>query len=448
MALRLAALTAALLAVAAAEAKPAPKPSLLHVVGGTVFVDAKPLFRGAQPAWSPDRSLIAFARDGAVWTANWDGSGERELAKGGDPAWRRDGRLSFVRDGTIVVGGKELARGAHPSWSRDGRVAYDVDGSIVAGTRPLTAGGDPSWSPDGTAIAFVRGGELWSIGGDGSSEAQLTSGLGDVHDTAWSPDRKSILFVSGGVIHTFDVTTGTIGDLARGESPDLANLPLAHDLLPDLDQQAPANIYVTRHGRRRVLAFRSAVANVGQGPLMIDGARKRGHALMTATQVVRRSDGGRRRLSPAGWLKYDVSPTHSHWHFHPFERYELWRPHGTHAVAHDRKQGFCFGDRHPLPGARPPAFVAGDCGLYRPRLRSVFEGTSVRYVDIYPPEFHGQWIDVTGLRNGRYVLVHRANPGYALRERSYTNDAASVLILLRGGSVRVLKRCPGSARCD
>jgi Lysyl oxidase/WD40-like Beta Propeller Repeat len=345
------------------------------------------------------------------------------------------------------VAGKPLTRGEHPAWSRDGRLAYDVDGSLVVGTQTLTSGTDPAWSPDATALAFVRDGELWAIGANGTSEAQLTTGHGDIHDPAWTPDRKSILFVSGGVIHTFDVATGAIGDLAKGESPDDKIVPTAHDLLPDLDQESPANVYVTRHGKRRLLAFRSAVANVGRGPLMIAGTRKRGRRLMTAAQLVRRSDGTTRGLTTTGWLKYDVAPTHSHWHFHPFERYELWREHGTHMLAHDHKQGFCFGDRHPLHGAGPPVFAAGDCGLYKPWLRSVFEGTSLRYVDIYPPEFHGQWIDVTGLEGGRYVLVHRANPAFALRERSYTNDVASVLIALRGGSVRVLKTCPGSAEC-
>jgi hypothetical protein len=345
------------------------------------------------------------------------------------------------------VAGKPLTRGEHPAWSRDGRLAYDVDGSLVVGTQTLTSGTDPAWSPDATALAFVRDGELWAIGANGTSEAQLTTGHGDIHDPAWTPDRKSILFVSGGVIHTFDVATGAIGDLAKGESPDDKIVPTAHDLLPDLDQESPANVYVTRHGKRRLLAFRSAVANVGRGPLMIDGTRKRGRRLMTAAQLVRRSDGTTRRLTTTGWLKYDVAPTHSHWHFHPFERYELWREHGMHMLAHDHKQGFCFGDRHPLHGAGPPVFAAGDCGLYKPWLRSVFEGTSLRYVDIYPPEFHGQWIDVTGLEDGRYVLVHRANPAFALRERSYTNDVASVLIALRGGSVRVLKTCAGSAEC-
>jgi hypothetical protein len=45
------------------------------------------------------------------------------------------------------------------------------------------------------------------------------------------------------------------------------------------------------------------------------------------------------------------------------------------------------------------------------------------------------------------VLVHRVNPGRVLLERSYANNAASVLIELRGRSVRLLARCPDSAAC-
>jgi hypothetical protein len=168
---------------------------------------------------------------------------------------------------------------------------------------------------------------------------------------------------------------------------------------------------------------------------------------MTAWQLVRRADGTVHRLPCAGLMRYDVAPSHSHWHFHPFERYELWKRAGARALARDHKQGFCFGDRHRLAHAGKPRFRAGDCGLFKPRLFSVQEGTSVGYVDIYPPEYHGQWIDVTGVHDGRYVLVHRVNPEFALRERSYTNNEASVLIELRAGGVRILKSCPGSANC-
>ena len=63
------------------------------------------------------------------------------------------------------------------------------------------------------------------------------------------------------------------------------------------------------------------------------------------------------------------------------------------------------------------------------------------------PRKEGQSIDVTGLKPGRYVLVHRANPGRVLRERSYANNAASALIALDGRRVTLLRRCGTGAHC-
>ena len=454
MARRAATLIAMLaLAAPASAAAPVVTPALLHVVGGTIFADDHALVPGAEPSWSPDGSQFAFMRANRVWLANADGSGTRRLTAGEEPAWAPNGRqIAFTRAGVVyllTVNGAErrLVAGQNPAWANDERLAYDRDGTVYSGTTALVSGEDPAFSPDGESIAFVRDGDLFTIASDGSGEQQLTTGLGDVTEPAWSPPGTRIAFVSGGTIQVLDLNGGAITPLATGSSPAWANVPVAHELLPDLDQWAPSNLYVAQHGSRRVLAFQSAVANVGRGPVVIEGRRTAKQRTMTAWQLVRRTDGTLHQLPSAGYLRYDVAPTHSHWHFHPFERYELWKPAGTRALARDHKQGFCFGDRHPITRGAVYHFDPGDCGLYKPQLLAVQEGTSVGFVDIYPPEFHGQWIDITGLRDGRYVLVHSVNPEFALRERSYANDQASVLIDLRGGAVRVLKSCPGSANC-
>jgi hypothetical protein len=429
------------------------EPMLLHVVDGKILGGATPLVTGAQPSWSPDGSQFAFSRGGGIWLANADGSGGRRLADGEEPAWSPNGRdIAFVRDGsvfslTINGGTTSLTPGDHPDFASDGRLAYDAGGTVYVGDAPVVDGIDPAWSPDGHSLAYVRDGELFTIASDGTGEQQLTTGRADVTEPAWSPAGTRIAFVSAGAVQVLDLTDESIEFLTRGTSPAWANVPVARELLPDLDQWAPTNVYVVHHGTRRVLAFQSAVENIGRGPVWIEGRRKPKHTTMTAWQLVRRSDGTVHQLPSAGFLRYDVSPTHSHWHFHPFERYELWKPGGLHALARDHKQGFCFGDRHPVTRTAKPHFRAGDCGLFKPRLFSVREGTSVDFVDIYPAEFHGQWIDITGIRDGHYVLVHEVNPEFALRERSYTNNEASVLIDLRGGGVRVLKRCPRSGEC-
>jgi hypothetical protein len=71
----------------------------------------------------------------------------------------------------------------------------------------------------------------------------------------------------------------------------------------------------------------------------------------------------------------------------------------------------------------------------------------VGYGDIYPSRLEGQFIDVTGLRPGRYTLVHRVNPRGRLLDRRKGNDASSVAVALGAGSARVLRRCHGTVRC-
>jgi hypothetical protein len=146
------------------------------------------------------------------------------------------------------------------------------------------------------------------------------------------------------------------------------------------------------------------------------------------------------------------SPSHNHWHFLPFETYELRRAADFGLVGRDRKSGFCLGDRsgHATHAAAPPRFQT-QCGLGDPTLLLVHEGISPGWIDRYPAYFHGQYVDVTGLPAGLYDLTHRVNPRFELLESNYADDAASVLLRLRwragNATVTVLKTCPASARC-
>ena len=212
----------------------------------------------------------------------------------------------------------------------------------------------------------------------------------------------------------------------------------APSVLPDLDQAAPFGVSVTERHGRLLLVFGSAVDNVGPGDLIVEGRRV--GDVMRAWQIV-----GGHRYPLRTPLRYVRSATHQHWHLEAFERYELRRAGAL--VGRDRKTGFCLNDayetralnrtsaldrrvrrRTPWRAHGPRGHLAG----LRRRLRPAARGTVDRRHRPAP---------------GRYVLVHRANPGRALRERSYANNAASVAIELRGRRVRVLARCPGSATC-
>jgi hypothetical protein len=233
-------------------------------------------------------------------------------------------------------------------------------------------------------------------------------------------------------------------------------------LLPDLDQQTPTELEVARTDvlgpPRYALGFQSAVRNLGDGPLLIAGRRAdTRNPFMTAEQVVQHADGSRTVTPAVGRLRYAVTLGHQHWHYLGFDRYELRRAGGDRAPLRDHKSGFCLGDRYRVADAVPasapsaPRYTGG-CGLWHPRRLTVDEGISVGYGDNYRPYLEGQSLPITGLPDGRYVLVHRVNADRRLRETNYDNNAASVLLDLRWRrgvpSVRTLAACPDRADCD
>ena len=96
-----------------------------------------------------------------------------------------------------------------------------------------------------------------------------------------------------------------------------------------------------------VLGFRSAVSNVGDGPLIIEGHRPgQETGTMVADQVIERDGAPAEVIPGAGELRYVVSPDHRHWHYLGFDRYELRRAGQLVAAVRDQKTGFCLGDRY------------------------------------------------------------------------------------------------------
>lgn len=148
------------------------------------------------PAWSPDRSRIAFDTFSAgarlkIYVMNADGSAVSDLSDtttGQDlmPAWSPDGtRIAFHsnRDGNFEVYVMLADGSGHTNLSHN--VAADIS---------------PAWSPDGERIAFVsdRDGnaEIYVMAADGSNQTRLTDNLAEDSYPAWSPDGAHIVFAS------------------------------------------------------------------------------------------------------------------------------------------------------------------------------------------------------------------------------------------------------------
>ncbi len=291
---------------------------------------------------------------------------------------------------------------------------------------------------------------------------------------------------------TFLALLATFGVIAAAGPAGAQDASDFQPQLPDLTQDLPRQISVVseRRGGRRLyrLAFRSAAENhpsspVGNGQLIVVGRRAdRRTKTMTADQYVDilRPSTGRKDTQEVhrnvGTMRYVKGGGHGHWHLKGFERYELRRASGNRLVAPDRKTGFCVGNRYEAPrrsltptpragdqaAARRGAVstsprltfqdIDGECGRAKPDLLSVVTGLNPRTGDDYKPYLEGQYIDITKVRSGRYVLVHRVNPTRKLVESNYTNNASSVLLQIRRSqtgkpTVRTLAKCPGKARC-
>jgi hypothetical protein len=445
------------LLLAAGVAQPAP--TIVLARDGDLYAGGRRLTRTAaiesEPALSPDGSRIAFVRDGRIvvgaifgtkravgppaTSPDWSSDGKRLLVAAADglrsvdaatgasellgpgtePAWARDGRIAFVRDGQVWIGESPVGPGESPAFAADGRLAFERDGQIWIGGAALTGGSDPAWSPDGGGIAFVRGDEVWTIGADGAGERRVGRGM----DPSW-------------------------GLLAPRPPPR----PDPNELLPDLDQRAPSGLRVT--GTK--LGFTSATDNVGLGPLWIRGFRLSTRTpTMTAHQLIRLRGGGRRIIRNVGVLRYTWSSSHTHWHLLRFQQFELRRAADFALVVRDRKTGFCLADHYGLAAHRVRNFTGprflGNCGQGQPELLTLEQGTSIGFTDRYPAHFHGQSVELRGIPAGIYVLVHSANASRRIRERTLANNAASVRLRLRwragAPAVRVLRVCEGSERC-
>jgi hypothetical protein len=424
--------------------------ALLFALAGIHAGAQRVLPVGYAPAWSPDAQRIAYVTRGDLWIADADGTHTaRLLARADQPAWSPNGRrIAFTREGfvwTVRVDGldeRRLARGAHPAWSPDGeRIAFDRDDQVVTvrwyggDTRLAGSGEDPAYAPDGR-LAVVQDG---SVVADGAVVDEGTS-------PAWSPSgrlayvRDNTIFVDGRAVH-------------RGSQPAWRPAKRAVELLPDFDQRPPSDLQIAGRAGHWLLGFTSLVDNVGLGPGELVGMRKPGRPRMNGTQRVRLSNGKVRTYDDVAQFRYTNSPPHHHWHLMRFDSFELRDLDGR-TLVRDRKSGFCLADHWGIapgrwPGRRP--HFLGDCEQYHPEATRVVMGTTPGYTDRYPAFFHGQNVDITGVRAGTYDLLHRVNAAMQLHELRYDNDAASVRIRLtwRKGypSVRVLRRCPATATC-
>lgn len=165
------------------------------------------------------------------------------------------------------------------------------------------------------------------------------------------------------------------------------------------DDCAIAEGCVDDRGMRRLLRFDTYTPNIGGADLYLGPVPPSG----TSTDV------------------YTWSGCHGHHHFRSYAEYELLSADGCCVARTGRKQAFCLIDlgRYDTSMGGPNAVY--NCG---------FQGIQRGYRDVYSSGLTCQWIDITDVPPGDYVLRIRLNAEHVLLEQDYENNEALIPVTI------------------
>lgn len=362
----------------------------------------------------PSPGSVPLLRNGATTTFQWTG----RLSPGGT--------MGFSGSASASAPGGTL---------RTGLVDCGVTGSDAANFDPSSFSGTCSIRPgeDGLLGIEVRNGSNETLENiEAFLMARTATGTATMLDVR-GPAPRNVRTMSPGARRTFEfearfvgsgsvtvqfearasratnqrITTNRIECSAEvgtssGDLPDLGidQDDLRNSVLIETQYFAPGHCAVFEGcvdgtGNRRLLRFNTTTPNYGPGDVFMG--------------------------DPRGSSTFEYSSCHDHYHFREYADYRLLDM-GGNIVARGHKQAFCLVDLWQPPGLRgraDPQF--NHCG---------FQGISAGWADVYHRGLDCQWIDITGVPSGRYVLEVVVNPARVIREHNYSNNTARTEVVV------------------
>jgi hypothetical protein len=219
---------------------------------------------------------------------------------------------------------------------------------------------------------------------------------------------------------------------------DLQLLAGSNTVEPWFESDCAVQEGTTEAGIRQLLRFTFTSPNVGLGDLIVGAPEDHPE-----------------------WFEYHAC--HDHYHFKEYADYRLWQPAKYLAYEQYRqanpgltaqqalaarpdlaaglidgeKRGFCIIDIAPAPASVRGGPVVPDP---LPKYLDCEEdqGISVGWADSYDLTLDGQWIDVTEVAPGAYMLEAEVNAERLYAERSYANNRAAVPVLVAPGPYNVV----------
>ncbi len=147
-------------------------------------------------------------------------------------------------------------------------------------------------------------------------------------------------------------------------------------------------------GTHRLLSFSMETRNVGNGDLVVG--------------------------SPTNSPLFIWANCHKHWHFEQFAEYNLLDTNGN-IVATGHKVGFCLEDIHSFGQPGAPLGARYDC---------VYQGIQRGWADVYEAGLPCQYIDISSVAPGDYILQVTVNPDNLFAESRTDNNTALVPITI------------------
>jgi hypothetical protein len=317
-------------------------------------------------------------------------------------------------------------------------------------------GSDTLDGANGNDTLHGEGGNDTLFGGGGSDELRGDDGV-DILNGGGNDDR--LYDRDGNAAERDRFNCGLGNDTVRADPTDQVassceNVNLTgEDRLPDLSMAQLADIQIQNTSTQKQLRFSTTIVNVGAGPFELTGRRPDTNTTeMTTTQRIYNSVGDYRDRSTAATLFYS-GDGHNHWHVRDLEDYELLRLDASGnvvepaVVEEGQKVGFCFFDNVDYGSSEPESYRGCENG--NPGALRVTMGLSRGWGDKYGLGTVGQYLDITGLADGRYRLLVKADGDSVdgsdrFLESDETNNSTWATLQITGNTVTVLEYGPSA----
>lgn len=210
------------------------------------------------------------------------------------------------------------------------------------------------------------------------------------------------------------------------------------DRLPDLVADPVTGARLEEYGSatslRRLLRFDGYVHNAGVGAVAVRGSDRAGTVMDTTAQLVDQSSGGpdERPMPVATSVRWEPDDSHFHWHLRSAARYSLWDQQGAALIGAAEKVGFCLLDSQPVTASWGDNRFTSECEKFNRETAEVTMGVSPGFRDVYSSKTAFQWVDVSDVPPGNYLIRSEVDPDDVIDESDETNAPANVPVTIPG----------------